>query len=533
MAGGKILSISLIDGVYYYVEAEKKTSGYFPQHPQSTTSVEALTSLCRKADEIYLSSVFPSAIYQRDLLPKVGRRYLPGLVNQQAKEKMGVSEAVLSRFKTIQEVSDAGVNKWQTGYCAILESEVLSLWNTFSSFQKKIRFVTPLSVSIASMVRELENPEEKFAVVWVGEKSSIMVIASADGVVHVARNVPLNLAKKHLHLEQPQQVSKAQDTEDEDLDVEMEKFFQETLEDEEQESGQDRKEAEDTGVAQHEDVLTASNFASELEKELGRTVTFFKQEFREPAPRLYYLLGNPNLKHINEHYPLPETYEDLRYSLATEKQRGLSSEFAQENIHVLGNLFAPDNFSFIPEQEAVKRKSNLLLNAAAVFMVAAIGLGVVWVDRLHQTRSDLLEQHQTHIQRLAQAQEQAAALQARVNKLKPIEGWKKFYDQTLASKPPWNMFVSELGMLVEDYVVIDKFEVLNGQGHVRNCRVQGKIRAENWEAGLVLFRDFGRKVQAAPMFEVTDINYTPKGVKVDPSTFDFQMDIKLKKTGGA
>lgn len=547
MAGGKILSVSFIDGVYYYLEAEKKASGYFPQYPQTTTSLDAIKTLCRKADEIHLASVFPSAIYQRDLFPKVAKRYMPELVNQQAKEKMGVSVPVVSRYKIIQEMTDAGVNKWQLGYCAITASEVNALWEAVGPFQKKVRFVTPVAVSMAAMVAELESPQEKFVVVWVGEKSSMIVIASPDGVVRVARNVPLNLRKQPLQLQQPSapapeapaeepQAEPAPAEEGDEIEVDMDRLFEAGAQ--EDQSGGEKDDGPAVsksghGREQHEDMVTASNFVRELEQELGRTATFFKQEFREAAPRSVYLLGNPNLASINQFYPLSEAYEQVQHTLATDKHRGLSPEFAQENIHLLGNFFVSDTFSFIPEYVAIRRKSNMLLNAAGVLLLAGIGAGIVWVDQLYQQRAQLIDQHQQTVAQISEVQDKAAELQARINTLKPIEGWKEFYEQTMAAKPPWDMFVSELAMVVEDYVLIDKFQVLGGKGQTRNCRVQGKIQAENWEAGLELFRDFGRQVQTSPMFDVTDVNYSPEGVNTDPSRFDFQMDMKLKRTGGA
>ncbi|MGM0646635.1 MAG: hypothetical protein ACQESV_09620 [Thermodesulfobacteriota bacterium] len=538
MAGGKILSVSYIDGVYYYLEAEKKASGYFPQYPQSTTSLDAIKTLCRKADEIHLASVFPSAIYQRTLLPKVAKRYMPNLVNQQAKEKMGVSAPVLSRYKIIQEMTEAGVNKWQTGYCAIAESEVMALWEAMAPFQKKIRFVTPVSVAMAAMVSELEQPAEKFVVVWVGEQSSIIVIASTDGIVHVARNVPLRLEKRALQLQQPSSpAAHAPAGGDEDeIEVDMQRLMDQGAADEDGEStaGEAAPSARPSaGEEQHADMVAAGHFSRELEQELGRTFTFFKQEFREAAPSQVYLLGNPNLHQISRYYPLSEAYERVHYTLHTDSQRGLSSEFAQENIHLLGNLFVTDTFSFIPEFVAIKRKSNMLLNAAGVLLVAGIGAGVVWVDQLYQQRARAVQTHQERVDQIAATQEQAAELQDKVNRLKPIEGWKQFYDQTMAAKPPWDMFISELAMVLEDYVVIDSLKVLDGSGESRKCRVQGKIQAPNWETGLDLFRDFGRKVQASSLFDVTEVNYSPEGVRTDPSQFDFEMDVQLKRTGGA
>lgn len=127
MAGAKNLCISYIDGEYHYLEVDRKAFGFFPGHPQKTTSLDALHSICRKSGEIYISSSFPSAVYQRVLFPRVSKRHLPALVTQDAKEKMNTVQPVVSGFTPVQDISEAGVTKKQIAYCAVLESEVHSL----------------------------------------------------------------------------------------------------------------------------------------------------------------------------------------------------------------------------------------------------------------------------------------------------------------------------------------------------------------------------------------------------------------------
>jgi cell division protein FtsB len=636
MAGVKVLCISLIDGVYHYLEVEKRATGYFPQHPQSTTSLDALTALCRKAGEIHLSSIYPSAIYQRTQFPKVAKKFLPNLVLQDAREKMGVQEPIEARYSVLKEVTVAGTAKWQTAYCAVVEQEILSLWNDFKEFRKKIKIISPLSLATAAMVAQMEKPAQTFAVIWVGENSSLMLIASSEGVVHVARGVPLRLSSKPLQLDpprpKPRQSAKGQTGQgqaeseqpdsgkgeaqasyypaghapsvamdkaaDDDLDVDLESMFAQASgtpaqgspdsasgvasggateeaseaalavesdaqvdgdedevtelfpEDDSRQGGTDdasapardageissaalEMEQEPDEPVETPDRIQAMAFARDLEKELDMTVNFFKQEFREPAPGLIYLLGNPNLRRIQEISPLSAAYRDVRFSVSMDKYRGVSDVFASENIHVLSNLFVSEAINFIPRQEQVKRKSNFMLNLGLVLLLGGIGLSVAWVDGLHADRAQALEQRQVQTARLAQAQREVAGLQAEVARLRPIEGWKQFFNATMAERPPWDMFISELAMLMDDYVVISNLQVLSGDGKTRNCRIQGQIKAENWEQGLELFREFGRQLQSSAMFDVSGIQYTPEGVSSDPSMFDFEMDLKLKTTGGA
>jgi len=71
-----ILSISLINGTFQYLEVEKQPAGFFPFSPPTVITEEALMSACRKADDIYINGFFSTAIYEWELFPKVAKRYL-------------------------------------------------------------------------------------------------------------------------------------------------------------------------------------------------------------------------------------------------------------------------------------------------------------------------------------------------------------------------------------------------------------------------------------------------------------------------
>lgn len=615
MAGAKILCITQIEGVFHYAEVDKKASGYFTRPPRAAATLEELTALCRKASEIHIASVFPSASYQRIQFPKVSRKFLPNLVLQDAREKMGAAESIVARHKVLGEISVAGTPKWLTAYCGVHEKDILALWNTFQAFRSKIRLITPLASAMAAMVAQMEKPEESFAVIWVGETGSMMVIASKDGVVHVARNVPLKLSTRPLNLATPLADAETASA-PADIEVDMERhFLDSTGADGDQSAVADQTESPESAPAEADDVVEvapeidhgpetvheagaaaptetsleadapepsesgpaadpearaaradkqpehverplssgmrrapdrpssghavkpsdgneALRFAKELERELGMTSTFFKQEFREAAPGKVYLLGNANLKAIQELHPLPSLYKDVRFHLSMDKVRGLPSDVASLHIHVLGGLFADEAFNFVPQDEIVRRKSTMLLNLGLILLLGGIGLSVAWADHLHMVRSDALERNRMEVARLAQSQGRLAELQAEVERLRPIEGWKQFFDSTVAGKPPWNLFISELAMLLEDHVLITSLQVPSGDGATRNVRLQGKIKASNWEEGLEYFREFGKNLHSSPMFDVTDARYTPEGVTTEPSMFDFHMDLRLKRTDG-
>ena len=475
----KILSVSLIDDAFHYLEIEKQPAGFFVHPPPLFVTQETLKAACQKADEIYLNGIFPNTIYEWGLFPKVNRRYLTNLVEKDAREKFGTSSPLQVQFKTLREAVEAGISKWEVAYIAVEEQTLSSLWKTFKSFTRKIKFIAPLPVALASTVAHTDQPAENFSVLWVGETSSVVTISSPEGIVKVARSVPLGLSRKEL--------------------------------------------------PESADYL--KQFSQELGREISRTFTFFKQQFREVVPNSLYIFGNNFLPEIFQKFPLPFTASNLHYHLAALPVKGMKEDDANANIHLIGNLFVPETFNFLPKEELAGRKTSLTYRIAYAAVILLIALGVFLGVSLTALKSARVKEYNQKLSQLSGVQEEVHELRGNVSRLRHLEGWKIFYEIIYKNQPQWNMLLSELGLLIPPNVVIEDFQVLpekESRTIAWNSKISGKIKAQNWQEGLNILREFGGKLQASPFFEVADLNYAPQKMGSEAKTFDFQISTTIK-----
>ena len=77
----KILCINFINGAAEYIEAKRSNNGDFVVTPSIGTTSESLLAACRRADEIYVSSLLPSSQYDWETFPKVQKSYQKSLVS--------------------------------------------------------------------------------------------------------------------------------------------------------------------------------------------------------------------------------------------------------------------------------------------------------------------------------------------------------------------------------------------------------------------------------------------------------------------
>lgn len=480
----RILSVSYFEDSYQYLEIDKQSGGYFPRPAPQTATVEALLAACRQADEIYINAAMPSALYEWENFPKVAKKYLANVVMQDAREKIGEGSAPQVQHKVLGDVTEAGVTKSRIAYIAVQPEDLTPLWTTFGKFGKKVKAISPLSVALASMAAKIDRPSENFAVVWVGPNSSMITISSPEGVVKVARTVPLGLP-------QGEAIS---------------------------------------------DPEALRVFSEEFGREFFMTSTFFKQEFREGVPNLLYFLGHTQLADIFREHPLPGAPADVRFSLAEPPVKGISDSQANELVHLIANLYLPDEFSFLPEEAAPARTGDLAYRIALAAMVLIIiGVGF-WAYRLNGAKQERLAEYEKQVAAIEKLQDEVLTLRGDVERLQPLVGWKKFYEETFQNRPAWNMVFSELGLLLPENIVIDEFRLIPQRGPVAGKvagEMSGSIKADNWEAGLEVLRDFGANLQSSPVFEVVDVNYAPEDVQKITKVFNFKIRLNLLKRGSA
>lgn len=474
MAKKKILSVSLIDETFQYLEVNEQAAGFFAESPPLTLTDEALMAACRKADKIYINAAFPSTQYIWDLFPKVAKRYMNDLVGKNAHEQLAIPERLWVEYKAVEEVVDAGVTKQRIAYVGLREDEVLPVWDKFKVVHQKIEHITSLQVALASIITRIDHPAENFISAWIGETSSVISISSPEGIVKVARTIPVGLPK--------------------------------------------------TDLPSETEFLTT--FTEEIDREITRSSTFFKQEFREPDPKILYLIGNPRLQEIIREHPLTETY-DIHFGLADMPVQGWTESQVNENIHLIGNLYLSREFNFIPRKEVITRKLGLGFKLSYAVLLILILLGGAWSYGMLALKNDRIKAFDQAFSQFQETQKRVITLREDVNRLKPFEGWYKLYIDTYKNTPPWNMLLSELALLVPSDIVINNFQLSPGNGTAWNGQLSGDIQAEDWQKGLNILRQFGGKLQSSRFFDVKNVQYTPKGLEAETKMFDFSISLNL------
>jgi len=472
----KLLSVSRQQDRIRGILIEKKGGGYFAGDPMDLSSKEALNSACDAAGEIYINDSFLSAIYVWSLFPRVAPKHIANLLLQDAIEKFQSSGKPNIGFQTIAEVQTDGVRQREIAYVAMEEEEIANLWVLFKKFAKKIKGITSLPVAIAGTVAKFEALESNFAVAWIGETESSITVASKDGIVKVARSFPFG--------------TKGMDPTDQD---------------------------------------SAKAFSHRVDKELNRTINFFKQEFREPEPDKIYIFGNRHLESIFETTPLSVLGAEFYFQFKAPLISNYSPEDESETFHIFSSLFLNHHFNFLPrkvvEDRMVKR---VLYPSCAVLGIAILAL-FFWSSQLTAQVDRENIKLQERFTTAMQLKGEVERLEEKINKLEPFQGWKAFYDDTFNDRLAWDRIFSEFGRQIPSNIVLDSLSINPGGKGNWLANISGKVRAPDWEAGLDHIREYGAKIDSSQFFVVKTVNYSPQNLEERAKYFNFNLLLELNK----
>jgi len=472
----KLLSISRQQDSIRGIFIQKKGGGYFAGDPMDLSSIEALNSACRTADEIYINDSFLSAVYEWNRFPRVAPKYVPDLIHHHALDKFQSRGEPNVAFKILAELHTEGVPEREIVYVAIEEEEIAEVWFLFKNFAKKIRGITSLPVSIASTVAKFESLEANFAVTWIGETESIITIASGDGIVKVARSFPFGI--------------RGLDFMDQD---------------------------------------TMRAFSQRIDKELNRTINFFKQKFREPEPDRIYFFGNSQLQSIFEIIPLSVTGAEYCFQFTSPLINNYSQENETENFHIISALFLNENFNFLPRRVVEDRKSKKIIYPSCVTVAILIMALLFWHFQLNaQLESENIKLKDRYAIAM-QLKGEVETLENQINRLEPFQGWKVFYDQTFNDKLAWDKLFSYFGSQIPLNIVLDSLSINPGGKDNWLANVSGKIRAPSWETGLEQIREYGAKIDSSQLFMVQTVNYAPQNLEEQSKYFNFNLLLELSK----
>ena len=388
----RILAITKQESIFSGIEIEKQGSGFFAGISVDLSSGEALHSACREADEIYINTVFPSEIYGVDSFPKVKKKYLPKLLFQNILEKSYHTDDIEIKYKILDKIKDdAGIEKQSVAYVAIEQNEINELLVDFKKFNRKVKLITPIPVSLAKIVSNVDSLESDFIIVLIGELGSIIIIAAPDGVVKVARDIPVGIQESDMVVED--------DTE---------------------------------------------QLASRIEKEMNRTVTFFKTEFRESEPKTAYIFSDRKLiKSLSQNFISDDNIE-YRFSLQTSLIQNYSETEFVENIQTLSSVLAPSEFNFL-KKEKRKFEFEKMIYYPAIAICAACIAGLFFLN--YQLTNNISKQQNILMQKYEKAKilkSQVTMLENNIGKLSPLKDWNIFYNQTVENQVAWNMIFSKL-----------------------------------------------------------------------------------------
>ena len=473
----KFLSLCRFGEEYHALKVEKQGEAIVTLGSLLEVTPETMPELCRWADEIFFSGAFPTALYAWDELPKVGKKYLSALVEKSVQAKVGSQVVVTTKFYSGVPVEE--VDRERTPLIAISHQELQPIWQELLPFKEKIKRIAPLPSGLANLSASLIKVSSSFMVAWVSRRTTEIVVASPEGLVKIARSVPIGLA------------------EGDDLD----------------------------GFA-------TERFIVDLGREITTTQTFFKQEFRQAAPAELLLLAGPAVTRGLERFPLNVVGLSIRVPESS-PFGGVDSTQLGPLAHLLGLFDVVEEFNFLPPELVSGRRLKRFYNIAYRILAAGlIGAGC-WLFLLEMEKRQLLQSYHNNLETYNETKERVLALQRDVKSLRPLKGWEQYYNEVYRLRPRWNMLVSELALKVAEDIILDDFLVQpdkkNQNKGVWRSSINGKVRAANWQSGLEQLRSFGSELEASSFFVVVNLNYVPKKLSAPGArTFSFKMELEVK-----
>ena len=466
----KIVCVSIINDSAEFIEVERSQDGNYTLLPSYAVTNESLLAACSRADEIYVSSLFPSVQYDWEIFPKVEERYLGSLITSFIKRKRPDAK-ISARFQHIRDVVKAGNANVLVALQSVEKINIKPLFDLLQRDRNKVKYIYTFPTALAGAVIESEKPSTNIFLFWCKKDVSVIAIISPEGLVKIARTLPYGIPG----LEEPDA-----------------------------------------------DHIAASDFSADVGREVMMTANYFKQKFREPSPEKMYLLGDDRLQKIFEDFPIKNLQGSTHFSLAGSVSQTIEPEKYNEYAHLLGNLFANESFNFLPVQESQERKVNSTLSAALVVLVLCIGLAGLWTVMIPspQSRQDLTT-------RMQELQFDIQDLQTSIANLKPIEGRKKYYQSAfLDKKPEFISILQQIAAAMPGKIVFDNLS-MTPEGGAWKCLITGKIRGQNWQERLDTLREFGKELYSFSNFDIQNINHSLGQAGMDATSISFELSLQF------
>jgi hypothetical protein len=200
----------------------------------------------------------------------------------------------------------------------------------------------------------------------------------------------------------------------------------------------------------------------------------------------------------------------------------MTREKFNQNINLMGSLYADDTFNFLPQEEIDTRKANNFLKVSLVVLVLMIGLTLLWSVKLPGRMSNQALKNE-----VSELQSDVDSLQISVNRLQPVKGQRQFYKSAfLNEKPPFIKILRQVSAIMPQQMVFNSFK-MTPTGDNWDCTITGKIKGGDWQERLDILRQFGRSLYSFANVDIRNVVHSLGQTTMDSSTIDFQITMQF------
>ncbi len=488
----RILSVSFKETQFEWIECEERSGRLSCQTISSSRTDRDFLSACKRASSIYVTAHFPSLIHSFATIPKVSKRDIAKLVAQEALEKTILSEKLHTGYIHVRDFAGADGPKREVAYVAVPEQDLMGLWHKLKEFSSKIRHIISLPAALVTCISQVEAHDwmavEDFVLVWVGERSSLIAVSAPNSLVKVSRHMPFGLERGN-------------------------QFSTEK----------------------------AAGYFKDLAKDISGSVKSYESEFRGTRLKHLYFVGDSRAE-VESLFRQAVDDSGIGLNVHAGVQRspieGWTPAQANEHIDLIGNFFIKQTgINLVPKEEKIRRGLNYWFEASFAGLGVLILILFVIAFRIEPVSQDRLDAYNRLRQDWETTHQELTIIKKEMNVLTSFQGWKRFYDDTYKNQPAWDGLISEVATLIPHNVIVESVQILpvqSGGSLIWEGQMAGKIKAENWQNGLNLLRQFGIKLERSSFVHVTNVHYAPQnpGNAGDGDQyFGYQITLRLSPRG--
>lgn len=451
----------MLENEIHLLKLQRKVNSFeILEKPFWKVNEDELSQECAWADEIYINKDFPSASFHWGFFPRTQTRYLKNILKRDAKNRFDMYGNIRVAHKNIDQVTHEGVSKLHLAYIAVQENEVVSLEDKLDKYKYKIKHINSLPDSLCSAIAK-SNESDDFMVVWVQEDFTIISINSHEGIVKIARKIPLGFSQYRLstYTEYCQQ------------------------------------------------------FSNEINADIEKTLVFYSQNFRTSNCKSFYILGNSTLEEVLEKYPISVIEGDIKFHPHGYPIPGMDLDTTNSTLHLTGNLFCHKNLNLVDNNIILSQKVDLSLRmvlAITIIILLFFGLRLFQINPVDESKLNTFKKNN---QKIEQLKKEKFEIKKRIQEIDQVKGWESFYKNTFKNQPAWNDIFSAIAQNIPPEMVIDQLEIRPREARTILkwiCVIKGHSLAENWDGGLKSLRDFGARLHSSPYAKLNKVQYTPK-----------------------